>query len=777
MKKIKNQKIKYAPHSHSSATEPYRLPSTNLLANSDSIKGILAIFLKMNGDDEMKPDKVGDISTAIPLQSPAGENARAPLTESRVRLLPADAMHIVDGFCGMCRQILDNWGELDEEDTDSRMEFAHHSVLGMRKSAERGCTLCTLFLGDAANFGHFRLGIMEADAEDTEVDVEDMDTGEDVDTIEATPIDEESIYLQSTDSIQNGDADQEILDAPRILVLRSSESTVQKCWRCLTYGEDGKLFSSILFWPVLDPDEGQQKPGRPSSTVPSRDDLMLLAKEWMGDCNKQHNKCTQSIHDEKLPTRLLYIGRRNLRLRLSLSLPSDTRYATLSHCWGLGENLKLVKSNLKAFQRTIPRNQLCKTFQDAIFIASQLDLDYLWIDSLCIIQDDEEDWRQESALMGMVYGNSYLNIAAAGASDGSQGCFFQDNPMRINKVRVRITAADKNTFYDCVPASIYRHCIGTTPLSSRAWALQERLLAPRTLHFSRGQLFWECNEGYRCESLSYPIPLKQNDSDWYLEKRALSEFWNKILYIYSTCRLTKVQDKLVAISGIIRKIQVEKNDKCVAGLWKSEMEIQLLWYVPWLSPRPDIYVSPSWSWASVNGSVYGYDFYEGFFGRGRELHTHVLDVHVKSCGNDPLGELSDGNILLSCQTLVCVTLLGPAPCEDGPWHFHKEKMKIDGKDMKFESWICWDCQEESLRSVYLLPISGSICGLILVPTDQEQGQYRRVGLFASLLDSSWGIQELGDIVMNPEHSAGADAFAGFNDSGKYEVEQWVLNIV
>lgn len=504
---------------------------------------------------------------------------------------------------------------------------------------------------------------------------------------------------------------------------------------------------------------------------------MLLAKEWMGDCNNQHNNCIQSIYDQKLPTRLLSIGGRNLRLILSLSLPSDSKYATLSHCWGSGENLKLLKSNLKAFQQTIPRNQLCKTFEDAILIASQLNLDYLWIDSLCIIQDDEEDWRQESALMSVVYGNSYLNIAAAGASDGSQGCFFHDNPMKINKVRGRTIVANKHKFYDCVPRFIYRHCIGDTALSSGAWALQERLLAPRTLHFSRAQLFWECNENYRCESLSYPIPLTQNSSDWYLEKRALLYFWKQILFVYSKCRLTKAQDKLVAISGIIRKIQVEKNDICVAGLWKSEIETQIFWVVGGPSSRPGVYVAPSWSWASVNGSVDAYHFYESLPDRSQELHAHFLDVHVKYCGNDLLGELSDGNMLLSCQTLLYVTLLGPAACENRTTNFKREKMKIDSKDIEFECWICWDCQEESLRNVYLLPIAGSVYGLILVPTDQEQGQYRRLGLFNSLPDFPWHIQELGDIMMNPEYSAGTDAFAGFNNNGKYELEQWVLNIV
>jgi len=223
--------------------------------------------------------------------------------------------------------------------------------------------------------------------------------------------------------------------------------------------------------------------------------------------------------NRELLTRLLQIDRQNCQLTHSANLPSNIEYATLSHCWGSGENVKLTKSNLHVFESTIPRDELCKTFQDAIFIVSMLDVKYLWIDSLCIIQDDEEDWRKESVLMSMVYGNSYLNIAAVGASDGTQGCFFEDNPMRINNLRLEAAEDGKRKIYDCTPARIYQYCVSDTPLSSRAWALQERLLAPRTLHFSRAQMLWECNRGIVCESLPYqvPVPPTTLNSDWYLK--------------------------------------------------------------------------------------------------------------------------------------------------------------------------------------------------------------------------------------------------------------------
>jgi hypothetical protein len=475
-----------------------------------------------------------------------------------------------------------------------------------------------------------------------------------------------------------------------------------------------------------------------------------------------------------------------LQLSLSVNLPSNTKYATLSHCWGSGENLKLTNSTFQSFKSKIPWDKLCKTFEDAIFITSMLDLEYLWIDSLCIIQDDEDDWRQESALMSKVYGNSYLNIAAAGASDGSQGCFFENGPMRINHLRAATINNGKKGFHYCTPSRIYPYCVSRTPLSPRAWALQERLLAPRTLHLSRAQLFWECNQGNSCGSLPYMVPRNLLDSDWYLEKRDLSNFWKKIIFVYSRCQLTKPRDKLVALSGIIRKIQSERNDDCFAGLWRRYMESELLWHLREPSSRSVIYIAPSWSWAAVNGTVTADQFYGPEVDGSQELYAHVLGVFLEPCGNDLLGEICAGTISILCRTLVTVTLLGVVSSTLLPSGCQSEKVKIKGNDndLAFEALVSWD-YEDSVEEVYMLPIRAfrgsieSILGLMVVPTGQEQGQYQRIGMFDSLSGSyaSEGTQRLAEILLNPEFSAGTDAFAGFIDNSRYEKEHWVLNIV
>ena len=144
---------------------------------------------------------------------------------------------------------------------------------------------------------------------------------------------------------------------------------------------------------------------------------------------------------------------------------------------------------------------LPKTFQDAITITRQLSLQYLWIDSLCIIQegDNFEDWARESSMMGSVYQNANCNIAATAASNGTLGCFQTRDPLLAQPCRVRFDKelkkfGLKKGIYDFVLRTLWEHGLSEAPLLKRAWVVQERVLARRVLHFARNQLFWECSE-------------------------------------------------------------------------------------------------------------------------------------------------------------------------------------------------------------------------------------------------------------------------------------------
>jgi len=129
-----------------------------------------------------------------------------------------------------------------------------------------------------------------------------------------------------------------------------------------------------------------------------------------------------------LPTRVLDVGveGRSHDIKLITLGTEEVKYIALSHCWGDSRSiLTTTKLTLKPRQQNIEFNDLPRTFQDAVQITRALDVRYLWIDSLCIVQDDEDDWQVESGRMAEIYLGSYLTVAATGSADSSGGCFFR----------------------------------------------------------------------------------------------------------------------------------------------------------------------------------------------------------------------------------------------------------------------------------------------------------------------------------------------------------------
>lgn len=174
--------------------------------------------------------------------------------------------------------------------------------------------------------------------------------------------------------------------------------------------------------------------------------------------------------------------------------------------------LKLTRDELHRFQEGIPIDSLPQTFQDAIGIARRLRIRYIWIDSLCIIQQSDNDdlaWKREASLMDMVYSKSFCNISATWATNSSKGLFSNRNPTFLHYIEVDLHV--KGQAPGCKRYTVsdiklmWRSELLEAPLSRRGWVLQERLLAPRILHFCRHELFWECCEKEASES--YPIEM------------------------------------------------------------------------------------------------------------------------------------------------------------------------------------------------------------------------------------------------------------------------------
>ncbi|KAH9213190.1 heterokaryon incompatibility protein-domain-containing protein [Leptodontidium sp. 2 PMI_412] len=241
-------------------------------------------------------------------------------------------------------------------------------------------------------------------------------------------------------------------------------------------------------------------------TIPSTLDGLQIGRKWLQSCIETHRKCESIESKLKIPTRLIAINETSLQLGETKDLVGRFRYATLSHCWGSKVFLSLVKSKLTSFRVDIPQEELPKTFQDAVFIARCLGFHYLWIDSLCIIQDDKDDWDRESTLMTDVYGGSDLNIVAVSAEDGSVGCFFQRD--RKWRSQLTLTYNGVEMLYDVLPA--YMQSPRRTPLFGRGWVLQERYLSRRSLYFHEHQIFWDCREHSKCESTTIELSMMRS---------------------------------------------------------------------------------------------------------------------------------------------------------------------------------------------------------------------------------------------------------------------------
>lgn len=162
----------------------------------------------------------------------------------------------------------------------------------------------------------------------------------------------------------------------------------------------------------------------------------------------------------------------------------------MSHCWGEGDFFKVVRENYEVCLEEIPHKSLPSTFKDAIYAAEKLGYEYIWIDSLCIIQRDNDDWAREAATMSNVYAGSDLNIAATLGKNSQSGLFTTRNPTNIVPCILDIFT---DTMEHVLVYDPYRwgDTINQSQLGQRGWIFQERVLAPRTLHFGPDQYVLE----------------------------------------------------------------------------------------------------------------------------------------------------------------------------------------------------------------------------------------------------------------------------------------------
>jgi hypothetical protein len=351
----------------------------------------------------------------------------------------------------------------------------------------------------------------------------------------------------------------------------------------------------------------------------TENEQVRIASQWLRECNESHVECAAFAHkDPRMPSRLVRVNEQqdsHIHIVDSRNTPISGPYTTLSYCWGSSTAFTLLSTHIDQMKAGIPVQSLPKTLRDAVTFTRKLRIPYLWVDSLCIIQDSEQDWQSEATDMANVYGHAYCNLAATHSQDCNDGLFWNLNPDTVRPVvvtpRVQPYFEEPLVLFD---EDFWDKRIKNAPLNKRGWVLQERTMASRTIHFTCDQILWECHQTRRSQYFSTLLPREEGGKRPRVhglqapqtpdENRNLTLLWNSLVRTYTNCRLTRPEDKLVAIGATAAHIHSQTGDEYFAGLWRRDMPRNLAW-LPWPArgEHPEVYRAPSWSWASVDGAV------------------------------------------------------------------------------------------------------------------------------------------------------------------------------
>lgn len=478
------------------------------------------------------------------------------------------------------------------------------------------------------------------------------------------------------------------------------------------------------------------------------------AKRWISRCDGEHECGGDDV--PLLPTRVLAITSDPIKL---IAPPSGTtgRFAALSYCWGSTGNLTTTLNNIKDREAGIQWETLPNLFQDVVQITRQMGIHFLWIDALCIVQDDQADWERESAKMGSIYAGAYVTIACDSAMDTSyrltnpRNCALGPDGELAARLRepkalapvvidghahsffVRWTLDHKSILNDPLPPS---HKLWF-PLNTRGWTMQERLLSSRILHVTAHEMIWECRKTYYCEcggitqdpywqgntakgSFERAKAIVCSDNTTLLpnltcpgdtpRNESFVLFWTGLMETYMKRRFTFEGDQLPGISAIARNFGLGKT--YIAGLWLEDLP----WHLAWTnrlgssSMRPSVYRGPTWSWVSVSeAAIWPFE--------GMQLsrsQIRVMDASTAPVGLDEFGQVARGRVRLQARVAAAKVLIP----EDGfpyfvtsygKWYFMLDALgaNISFAEGKIPSYQRSARTVEDHQDIWCFPVLGT----------------------------------------------------------------------
>lgn len=383
-----------------------------------------------------------------------------------------------------------------------------------------------------------------------------------------------------------------------------------------------------------------------------------LTKFWLRNCFNNHTSCKFAFSGTSqepfaLPRRVIDVGSGD-GISKPFLFESDAQrgsYVALSHCWGGSASIVTTRSSIEAMKKSIPIADMSRTLQDAVSITREIGFQYLWVDYLCIVQDDVADWECQSSQIGAIYNHATLTIAATAARNGTQGCLIPRDKPSLDPVCIPIANGQDQVFMMPTVAACESglDTAEIRPLDTRAWTLQENILSLRTVSFERREITWECNESRQSESRfsndggpdGYPSSKKMFRSSLNASHpQSIHATWCTLVESYSKRNLTFSKDKLPAICGLAQIYPNHLGARYFAGMWSTHLLEGLLWTCV-LARVPTGYRAPSWSWASVDGPIR-----TNWHWSTLEPWVRVLDVSVELLRDDMFGELRSAHLLL-----------------------------------------------------------------------------------------------------------------------------------
>ncbi|RDW95143.1 hypothetical protein BP5796_00906 [Coleophoma crateriformis] len=504
-----------------------------------------------------------------------------------------------------------------------------------------------------------------------------------------------------------------------------------------------------------------------------------MAFSWLNKCENTHKHC--SIRDPSFfPTRILYVGGNDITtVRLQAGVePSHCRYVALSHCWEHTKPLTTTNCNLRERSIAIQCSSLPQIFQHAVQITRALEISYLWIDSLCIIQDSQQDWTKESSQMHKIYSNSSITIAATLYADHDLSILSNQSSDRkalTSKPEPRCT---------CSPGTckafkpLLRDNPGTTlldsPLSQRGWALQERMLSPRVLHFSATRLVWECREAsttidatsrmrksifsmhvgnaHRLPQTECAKAVKETDTTKLLRNETIQSqnppafrtgnFWRELVREYSKRCLSKPQDKLPAVAGIATTLYALNGCRYLAGLWDDDLHHNLLWSRGFAAPptaRPSSYRAPSWSWAAIDSQVV---WHKSVMEIPVDNRATILECTTTPCSStSPFGGVKNGHLRIR------------GPMQKAAIKYPQKGRLLEGSSLEYFAFVHLDARptrnirNSTVEYLWCLEVLAGVglvlkemrtsdCGIDEANVTMEQKKFERVGVFWTSVENN-----------------------------------------